>query len=420
MASGEMNITGDPRWTEMERRLHLFATAACAFAMPFWVRTHLQGKLSFYSEMMLLSEATILGAAIGFTFFCPWAHCRGELAAVRRVVWSSAVGMVAAMIILRMLRIHPLAPQTQAALFASSLVGLLCGLVMITCERSGQLVTRGGWTPQVSRLFFFRGVISAGIWVSLVVLSQLSWNVSSLPFFRSSERAAFSRGTTAARNLALIRNGSGQGREVATKAGSRQSPRVWQSLETQLLHTLADGSFLRDVTHPWSSSPAVEHLPSSHSSSRVFERPVLTDLSIEGSVPRNRTAREVVAEFERLWQADSALAIEALDAIDPSSQEGKALRKDVASKYLWLAKESGSHEGQLAGIRGMVRWGGKFAAPYFAMILESQPAPEVAAELFEALADLRDPCAIVVANRLVEVALYAQHAKRYLEAVSAQ
>jgi dienelactone hydrolase/DNA-directed RNA polymerase subunit RPC12/RpoP len=81
-------------------------------------------------------------------------------------------------------------------------------------------------------------------------------------------------------------------------------------------------------------------------------------------------------------------ALSALAKVEPDDVESLKIKKRVAVTYKNLAFEHGPIDERKAGIRGIVKWGGKHSVPLLIKLLDE---PFVKSDVFEHLGRLKDP-----------------------------
>ena len=405
-----MNQKNDERDAALKhfpRRLQLLATASSAFALPLMVRLSGVEYGHPMREFLLICLATLCGAAIGFVFFLPVGTFSGSGSLVRKVFAGATLGIVISILLFERLGLPPLAPITLCMLvMAASLGGIAAwcyslSLDLLACRQGHRSMA---WPL---RLLFDSGYVSVGAWVAIFLASGIGYVLQEMAFSGGSARQLSRRSsaTTKSKLLSIdsledinLRLGDRHIGALAKRSGTRSGAKRSETLPVGLEPVLPSSSAARTASSPSfdphhiSSLVAAEPktIPADHRTASNQQTDSETPIRDTESTQRIADVAELLSVIKNSPQESRRQAILALDEIDPLSADAAAWRKPIAKAYKSIAFNSEDPECQPAGVRGMVRWGGKFSAKYLLKLRDSNPTVPVAEAIDEALADLAE------------------------------
>lgn len=413
---------------QTSRSMQVIATVTGAFALPLMVYLSVGGGAPALREFVLLCMATTIGAAIGFAFFLPAGSFSGNGSLLRKVCGGTAVGLVMGLVTFSRLQMPPLAPATIFGLGLFATLGAFGAWGLSLRDDLSQRRRRGEAMAWPVKVFFGRGLLSLGAWVAVWAAGCIAYIVFDITQVASGRKPARTVAPSVALNparqvkfplrIAAQNNLPGQhgAEEIVTRLIDRRAKvlgdvEVNRATSDRRLDAFPAADDVSDDANLVVDETALAPAP----------EPISQPPAAETDIPSYDTATvaELLTVIEDPTSTQRHAAVSALDRFDPNDLETRVHRKQIAKTYLALAVDTESSLTQVAGVRGMVRWGGNYSVPHLIQLLESNPDVSLAEVIFAELSELNDPRGVAAIEEMSERSEYRDAARASLRAMDA-
>ena len=414
---------------QTSRSIQVIATVTGAFSLPLMVSLSVGGQAPAWREIALLCLATTIGAAVGFAFFLPEGSLSRTASLFRKVGSGTAVGLVMGIVTLSRLQMPPLAPTTIFGLGLFAALGALGAWGLSLRDDLSDRRRRHEAVAWPVKVFFCNGLLSLAAWVSIWAAGCIAYILVDITHATSGRKTAGTTASVASLNL------ESSARSHLGIAAQNQLPgqRHAEQLVTRLIDRSVDVLGNVEANRPTSgrqidasiaTEDAVDH---ANLSFELALQPTLEPIAPgaseedETDISRYEIANvpQLLTMIEDATSSQRHVAISALDRFDPNDLKARAHRKAIAKMYLALAVDTSFPETQAAGVRGMIRWGGKFSVPHLNQLLENDPDVALAEVIFAALGELNDPRGAAAVKKMAERPEYREAALASLRAMEA-